>query len=213
MSNHLNMGSNGHRILGLLLIISFVLLPTSQSITPPWWTSRDVLIAESEANDYAPVTAGQLKWMASMARDELDVGVPGGAGDDVIEMVEGFIQQDNFAPINVGQLKNVALPIYTRLIAVGYTNQYPWTSTITDDADYSPANIGQLKNVFSFDVSTDSDGDGMPDWWEIKHGTDPNNPDTDGDELPDGIDAYPSIFDVTAPVFYISSPTNGWTVN
>jgi hypothetical protein len=35
------------------------------------------------------------------------------------------------------------------------------------------------------DPLTDSDGDGLPDWFEMLIGTDPQNPDTDGDGLND----------------------------
>ena len=38
---------------------------------------------------------------------------------------------------------------------------------------------------------TDSDGDGLTDEEEADLGTDPNNPDTDGDDIPDGIDVEP----------------------
>lgn len=34
--------------------------------------------------------------------------------------------------------------------------------------------------------AVDSDGDGLPDWWEYINGTDPENPDTDNDNMPDG---------------------------
>jgi len=34
--------------------------------------------------------------------------------------------------------------------------------------------------------STDSDGDGVPDWREAELGSDPNNPDTNGDGILDG---------------------------
>ncbi|MEI7851335.1 MAG: right-handed parallel beta-helix repeat-containing protein [Kiritimatiellales bacterium] len=84
----------------------------------------------------------------------------------------------------------------------------------------------------------DSDGDGMPDGWEVAcglnplindangnpdgdgltnaqecaAGTDPHNSDSDGDGLPDGVDVTPLIADTTLPVFTISYPTNGTTV-
>src|SRR5581483_4298712 len=32
----------------------------------------------------------------------------------------------------------------------------------------------------------DTDGDGLPDWWELKYGLDPNNPDTGNTGIPDG---------------------------
>jgi Bacterial TSP3 repeat len=38
----------------------------------------------------------------------------------------------------------------------------------------------------AIDLNKDSDNDGLPDWQELKYGTNPNNPDTDGDGYTDG---------------------------
>ncbi len=38
----------------------------------------------------------------------------------------------------------------------------------------------------NFTLDQDLDSDGLPDWWEWQHGTDANNPDTDGDGFSDG---------------------------
>lgn len=100
---------------------------------------------------------------------------------------------DDYAAVNLGQLKHVAKPFYDRLHELGYTGQplaagqtYPWDSSPGPADDYALANIGQVKNVFSFDVSDissfynpyapwgiDSDGDGIPDWWELLYGFNP----------------------------------------
>ena len=44
------------------------------------------------------------------------------------------------------------------------------------------------------DLEKDSDGDGRKNWEEELYGTNPNNPDSDGDSAPDGEE----VVDVTA---------------
>lgn len=180
---------------------------------PAWWSALGVLDTNRTVNDYAPALAGQLKWMATKAYDELQTNLPGGAGSGVAGRVAAFAASNNYVPVNLGQLKYVSEPFYARLIAAGYTNAYPWTTNSTaDDVDYAPAVLGQLKNVFSFDVTFNSDQDGLPDWWEMhwfgsitnqegsghadadglsnleeyQRQTNPANADSDGDGLNDG---------------------------
>ncbi|GHV48679.1 hypothetical protein FACS189499_08600 [Clostridia bacterium] len=45
------------------------------------------------------------------------------------------------------------------------------------------------KDKSEIDYETDTDSDGLPDFYEELLGTDPENPDTDGDGLPDGYEA------------------------
>jgi len=100
----------------------------------------------------------------------------------------------------------VVKPFYDRLIGVGYnttanlitqgyagnyTGSYPWDVSTNTTVNYQPANLGQLKMVMSFDLSSfaftstvDTDGDGLPNWWEIANGLDPNTSNAGGD--PDG---------------------------
>lgn len=42
-------------------------------------------------------------------------------------------------------------------------------------------------NAVTVDLPVDTDGDGLPDWWEIRFGTDPNVPDADADPDGDGL--------------------------
>ena len=161
--------------------------------------STNIFVAGAAANNYGPVNLGQLKHVATQAKKHLDVALPasGGAGPEVNAMVAAFTNDPgtptapgtNFSPVNLGQLKAVAKPFYDRLIAIGYDtkanltahrspsdpnpwpNNYPWDNDnrVNVSENYVPANLGQLKFVFSFEV-LDSDGDGIPDFWEIDTG-------------------------------------------
>lgn len=151
-----------------------------------WWTNRNVMIMTSATNDYAPVNAGQLKWTATKAYEELQANLPGGAGSGVAHLVSGFLPFNNYVPINLGQLKYVAEPFWACLIENGWATSRPWTVTTTDDADFAMANVGQLKTVFHFELTADTDNDGMPNWWEWQYGLNPTNSndatnDLDGD--------------------------------
>jgi hypothetical protein len=176
-------------LISVLSAFSAAILSLAASY-PSWWVMRGVVTTAdgTVTNDFAPATAGQLKWIATQARDELNDHLPDGSGFDVDMMVNTFGGVDNYAAVNIGQVKTVAVPFYDRLIAIGYTDKYPWAGSTAPVNDFAPANIGQVKNLFSFDVATDTDGDGMPDWWERTHGLDPNSNDASLDPDGDGLD-------------------------
>jgi hypothetical protein len=92
--------------------------------------------------------------------------------------------RNDYAALNHGQLKTVAKVFYDRLIAVGYTTSYPWTTTTADDQNYAAANLGQVKQVFSFDLTAPVGQ--LPVWWQTYYfqqsGIDPSG-DSDGDGL------------------------------
>jgi hypothetical protein len=157
---------------------------------PQWWLTRGVVTTgqNTVTNDFAPATQGQLKWIATQARDELNDNLPDGSGFDVDMMVNAFGSADNYAAVNIGQVKTVAVPFYDRLIGIGFATNYPWAGSTNVVNDFAPANIGQVKNLFSFDLALDSDGDGMPDWWERTHGLDPFANDASLDPDGDGLD-------------------------
>ena len=78
-----------------------------------------------------------------------------------------------------GQLKELARHFFDRLQAELYypTGQsYPWAAPGAQPAaDYAMANLGQIKSLFQFDLTTDNDNDGIPDWWEKAHGLNHKN--------------------------------------
>src|SRR6266404_3036964 len=88
---------------------------------PAWWSQRGVLNPTAASGDYSPANQGQLKNTAKAAALEMDARLPGGAGDAVHALVNGWsvpdAQTNDFAPLNAGQLKNVAKLFYDRLIA------------------------------------------------------------------------------------------------
>lgn len=61
-------------------------------------------------------------------------------------------------------------------------------------------------------ASCDPDSDGLTNLQEYQLATDPNNPDTDGDGLPDGVDFDPKQYDHTPPSFTVSYPSSGASI-
>jgi hypothetical protein len=221
----------------LCLLVTAGPVPTNKPAAyPDWWFTEDVIPVRPEfstlsqttipplkwpdhyppADDYAAANVGQLKHIAKQAAEAMDAKLPlPGAGSAVHAVVDpwsldpafGSPPRDDFAAINIGQLKAVAKPFYLRLQELGYTGKpflagqvptpakpYPWSfATTTTADDFALANIGQVKNLFSFDLAAidpnlDSDGDGLPNAWEIQFGLNPNDQadafqDPDGDGL------------------------------
>lgn len=95
----------------------------------------------------------------------------------------------------------------TQAAWVGEGGYVRWTDTTAAETAHAFYRVARLH----FDG--DSDGDGLSNWEEVMvYGTDPTGPDTDGDGLPDGVDADPLSFDHSAPSFTVTYPTNGSTI-
>ena len=214
-----------------LCIWCFVPLGLSAADYPSWWSARGVITNALVTNDFAAATAGQVKWFAAKAKEEMDARLTFGsigAGPAVSNLVASFTASNNYVAVNVGQLKNVATPFYDRLIAIGYTNAYPWSAPGTNNFNYALVNIGQVKNVFNFDLSVfaaniDTDGDGLPDWVETgkgifismyNTGTSPTSADTDGDGMNDATEISnrrnPNNSDTNMPVVVVDVSTNNY---
>ncbi len=193
-------------VVGLALMGLMSLVATAVSAPPTWWTTPpSVINATQDPNNYAAATVGQLKNMAVKARNEMNVKFPDGAGTAIDTMVQGWIDNkgvDNqYAAATVGQVKKVVKPFYDRLVAVGALpagTPYPWDNTKPVAENYAVANVGQVKHVFNFaipdltNIGPDTDGDGMPDAWELANGLDPAIDDSLED---DDKDRVPNLFE------------------
>lgn len=172
--------------LPLLGAACLALVATLRAQVPDWWLERGFISTNAPVatDDFAPANQGQVKHAASIAAQELEAKLPGGAGSDILSMVAGWTNNtsgaDDFAPLNLGQLKAVAAPFYQRFSGLGIlTNDYPWTAGLSngypwtggsDANDFAVANIGQIKFAFAFDLSPwNSDDDHLPDAWEQAH--------------------------------------------
>ena len=157
---------------------------------PAWWFQRNVIVRTNPNNaspdyakpgdyqvpsDFAVLMQGQLKNFAMAAYDEF---VLSGAGvsAEMTALMQSWYTVDNngvrhpvvtqntndFAPINLGQLKAVVKPFYDRLIALNGIPGYPWTTSPTAANDYALANVGQAKLMFFFDLTQLGYGTGNP---------------------------------------------------
>ena len=160
--------------LRLVYVITAVCFPLLLLATEPaWWSDREVTITGASPSDYAAVNQGQLKHIARAAVDELDARLPGGAhnaGSDqrlrtlITSWATPGASTRDYAAVNLGEVKALSSLFLNRLIAVGYTNAYPWASS-TNANDYAMANIGQAKQLFAWNLAL-TGTDGLPTWWK-----------------------------------------------
>jgi len=154
-----------------------LLLQSAVAVAPEWWAAQGVLNQQKAADDYSVANVGQLKNVAHKAMLALDVGLPGGAGDEIHALVDPWsdgpaegVTRDDYAALTLGQLKAVARPFYDRLAAlyVRAAGSYPWSGSANAADDYAVENLGQLKHVFAFDIMpADVNFNGVPDLWEM----------------------------------------------
>lgn len=140
-----------------------------------------------------------------------------GYGFHVIPAFEGF-------PLF---LHNKGIIVDDKIVFIGSIN---WSSgAFTSNREFgviveSRKVASFLRSVYQFDWNTsrnesttlpfDSDSDGLPDYYEIEHGLDPNSTDTDGDGFSDYEEVYILGTDPTIPNFVsIVSPKNGTYIN
>jgi len=94
----------------------------------------------SGPENYSPILAGQLKYVAKPFYDRLlAVGF-----DTRLSLQEHGAMEDGIA----------------------WPHNYPWNPATPTSENYSPVLLGQLKLVFSFDLNVNADADALPDWWE-----------------------------------------------
>jgi len=190
--------------------------------SPVWWSERAVLSQES-SQDFSAINLGQIKQMATAATAEFAEHIPDGPSAEILAMVLPWqnppapdaIRQD-YAAATIGQLKAVAKPFYDQLIAIGYTDRYPWADSTISPQDHSLANVGQLKALFAFDLRTVHHPDNpLPTWWQLFYFGHANvDPDHDADG--DGFTNYEEYLFATDPMdsdSYPSGPliTAEWT--
>ena len=111
--------------------MALVLAASSSRATtnyPQWWHDRSVINTNAGVtnNDYAAVNAGQLKWIATNAYDELETNLPWGAGTNVLNAVKDFSPTNNYYTVNLGQLKNLTKPKINPKIRIANILKIDW---------------------------------------------------------------------------------------
>ena len=135
----------------------------------------------------APVTGAGIRETESIAFSLLNAPVTGAA----IRETESIAFSVLNAPTGNAGISEADAYFSVANMAVGVAAIKPQTANPSPSSANSSsegnANSTQPNNPAPkpIDPLLDSDGDGLPDWFEILMGTDPNNPDTDGDGLTD----------------------------
>jgi len=137
------------------------------------------------ANDYALVTQGQLKWMATNAYAEMEAYFD--AGSNVAALVGSFSNSNNYYLANIGQVKYVFS--FDSAVDSDEDGLPDWqeaglgTNPYDSDSDDDGLSDGDEVNIYGTDPTKwDTDGDGLSDKWEIDNGFDPLNA-SDGNQV------------------------------
>jgi len=165
-----------------LMAVVFLALVLTLQAQPTWWTATGGPLDSNPANDYAVANQGQLKQFTQKAVQYMNTNLPSGAGTNLNNMVAGWSNYyatngysstnpapQDFRVINQGQLKYIGNLVWTNLVTAGYTNSIPTWLIGTNANDYVAMNLGQIKAVFNFDLTADTDGNKLPDWWEMHY--------------------------------------------
>ena len=150
------MKPNLFRELTAALLVAGLLLQSATAAAPGWWGERGVINLQKAADDFAVLNQGQLKSLAAKAWLQMELALPGGAGDGLNQLISGWRvrkpQTDDYATVNIGQLKAVVRPFYERLSSAGLASLPAWMtqSGASSADDYAAANLGQAKALFSF---------------------------------------------------------------
>ncbi|MFO8027045.1 MAG: hypothetical protein R6U56_05225 [Opitutales bacterium] len=187
---------------------------------PSWWWHADPALRVidigqlDDQNNTSPGNQGQAKWMATRAVAHLNDGLAsiGGAGFALDDLLDPNADSAHYAPINLGQLKNLAAPFYDRLHAVGFNDWpdgmtfnasgYPWTENVTPQ-NLSPANLGQLKFLFGWVLPagfSDPLPGELPQWWLNHYFPDQTEVDLEGNTEGDEYSNYVEYLIGSSPV-------------
>ncbi|MDB6151992.1 MAG: hypothetical protein JWL90_445 [Chthoniobacteraceae bacterium] len=141
-------------VASLMLVISTVLFAAAK---PDWWAERGAVNLKP-ADDFAVANIGQLKQIASKARDELDAWLlPDGAGPEIKSLIERF-------GINLTQLPGVTAnqssTAFGGLASRGIDNN--------TDGDYNHASVTHTEGAVTAAGTVNSLW--QDPWWQVDLG-------------------------------------------
>lgn len=111
-----------------MLIVALLMLQSATAEAPVWWGTRGVFKDGAPVvDDYRALNQGQLKNLMRAAVDEMNDTLPGGAGTTLNSLLATWRAgvangtADNYAAVNVGQLKAMGKLVRSRLVETGLT--------------------------------------------------------------------------------------------